>query len=186
MGVNDSAVGDFDFTAYRKLKWLLVKSALLTTLIRRLDKECSESKYLDRIGRRILTLEDEYSEYEYSKYYNDTYVLCFLFFMPFDNEQIEEDVFETNDEGVNGLELMCIKESKGYPARAQKDERKWEYVMEVYNRENIPLDPSKIPKNPGKRALAKLMLNLFRGKLVNKTIWIRLLSTMHLKNILNS
>uniref|UniRef100_A0A915KAR5 DNA-directed DNA polymerase n=1 Tax=Romanomermis culicivorax TaxID=13658 RepID=A0A915KAR5_ROMCU len=55
-------------------------------------------------------------------------------------------------------------ESEGYPARAQMDEQKCDYEMEVYNRENISLDPSKISKNPRKRALAKLMLNSFLGK----------------------
>uniref|UniRef100_A0A915IJU2 DNA-directed DNA polymerase n=1 Tax=Romanomermis culicivorax TaxID=13658 RepID=A0A915IJU2_ROMCU len=43
-------------------------------------------------------------------------------------------------------------------------EQKREYKMEVYNRENILLDPSKISKNPRKRALAKPMLNSFWGK----------------------
>uniref|UniRef100_A0A915KJ18 Uncharacterized protein n=1 Tax=Romanomermis culicivorax TaxID=13658 RepID=A0A915KJ18_ROMCU len=61
--------------------------------------------------------------------------------------------------------LMKIKlESERYPARVQMDEQKREYEMEVYNRENISLDPSKIFKNPGKRALAKLMLNSFCEK----------------------
>uniref|UniRef100_A0A915KRP9 DNA-directed DNA polymerase n=1 Tax=Romanomermis culicivorax TaxID=13658 RepID=A0A915KRP9_ROMCU len=54
-------------------------------------------------------------------------------------------------------------ESEGYPTRAHRDEQKWEYEMEVYNQEKISLDPSKISKNPGKRALAKLMLNSFWG-----------------------
>jgi hypothetical protein len=37
-------------------------------------------------------------------------------------------------------------------------------MNDVYDRENIMLDRSKIEKNPGKRALAKLMLNSFWGK----------------------
>uniref|UniRef100_A0A915L6I5 Uncharacterized protein n=1 Tax=Romanomermis culicivorax TaxID=13658 RepID=A0A915L6I5_ROMCU len=55
-------------------------------------------------------------------------------------------------------------ESEGYPAKAQTTEQKCEYEMEVYNHENVSLDPSKISKNPGKRALAKGMLNFFWGK----------------------
>uniref|UniRef100_A0A915HT25 Ycf1 n=1 Tax=Romanomermis culicivorax TaxID=13658 RepID=A0A915HT25_ROMCU len=31
------------------------------------------------------------------------------------------------------------------------DKQKWKYEMEVYNRENISLDPSKFSKNPAKR-----------------------------------
>uniref|UniRef100_A0A915HK89 DNA-directed DNA polymerase n=1 Tax=Romanomermis culicivorax TaxID=13658 RepID=A0A915HK89_ROMCU len=56
------------------------------------------------------------------------------------------------------------KESQGYPARAQTDEEKCEYEMEVYNQEIISLDTSKVLKNPGNRGLAKLMLNSFWGK----------------------
>uniref|UniRef100_A0A915K640 DNA-directed DNA polymerase n=1 Tax=Romanomermis culicivorax TaxID=13658 RepID=A0A915K640_ROMCU len=55
-------------------------------------------------------------------------------------------------------------ECEGYSARAQMDEQKWGYEMEVYNREYISLDPSKISKHPGKRSLAKLMLNSFWRK----------------------
>uniref|UniRef100_A0A915K4H0 DNA-directed DNA polymerase n=1 Tax=Romanomermis culicivorax TaxID=13658 RepID=A0A915K4H0_ROMCU len=51
--------------------------------------------------------------------------------------------------------------------------------MEVYNRENISLDPSKISKNPRERALAKLMINSFWGKFGQR-------NNMDLKNILNS
>uniref|UniRef100_A0A915IRS6 DNA-directed DNA polymerase n=1 Tax=Romanomermis culicivorax TaxID=13658 RepID=A0A915IRS6_ROMCU len=58
--------------------------------------------------------------------------------------------------------LMYMKESEA--ARGQRDEQKHEYKIEVYNGQNISLVPSKILKNPGKRALAKLMLNSFYGK----------------------
>jgi len=44
------------------------------------------------------------------------------------------------------------------------DDKAEEYLKSVEERENIYLDPSKIAKNPGKRALAKLMLNSFWGK----------------------
>uniref|UniRef100_A0A915HTU9 Uncharacterized protein n=1 Tax=Romanomermis culicivorax TaxID=13658 RepID=A0A915HTU9_ROMCU len=44
-------------------------------------------------------------------------------------------------------------DSEGYLTRVLRDEQKREYEMEVYNQGNISLDPSKISKNPGKRAL---------------------------------
>uniref|UniRef100_A0A915L7Y9 Uncharacterized protein n=1 Tax=Romanomermis culicivorax TaxID=13658 RepID=A0A915L7Y9_ROMCU len=59
---------------------------------------------------------------------------------------------------------IWMVDSERCPARVQMDEQKREYKMEVYNRGNISLDPWKISKNPGKRALAKLMLNSFWGK----------------------
>ena len=61
--------------------------------------------------------------------------------------------------------LLNIKqEASGYPKNCVTEEQKQQYIEEYFEREGIHLDPNKIEKNPGLRALAKLMLNLFWGK----------------------
>jgi hypothetical protein len=62
-------------------------------------------------------------------------------------------------------QFMAMKqESDGWPGWVQTDQDKDRYIQQYKERESIQLDPSKITKNPGKRALAKLMLNSFWGK----------------------
>ena len=60
--------------------------------------------------------------------------------------------------------LKIKQEASGYPAWANADDKKTQYVREYDQHEGIRLDPAKIAKNPGKRSLAKLMLNSFWGK----------------------
>ena len=60
--------------------------------------------------------------------------------------------------------LKLKQESSGFPSWCSKPEDVETYVREYYEREGILLDKSKIEKNPGLRALAKLMLNSFWGK----------------------
>ena len=61
---------------------------------------------------------------------------------------------------------MKIKqEASGYPKDCVTAEQKRTYVAEYLEHEEIALDPEKITHNPGLRALAKLMLNSFWGKL---------------------
>jgi hypothetical protein len=55
-------------------------------------------------------------------------------------------------------------EASGWPRGCDTDEKKTEYVKQVEEREGIKIDPARIENNPGRRAIAKLMLNSFWGK----------------------
>jgi hypothetical protein len=59
--------------------------------------------------------------------------------------------------------LKVKQEADGYPASCKTDADKDEYVRQYYEHERIHLDKSRIVKNPGLRAMAKLMLNSFWG-----------------------
>ena len=60
--------------------------------------------------------------------------------------------------------LKIKQESSGYPAWCQTEEQKTDYIHQYKEREGIDLDPAMITKNPGRKAMAKLMLNSFWGK----------------------
>jgi predicted metal-dependent TIM-barrel fold hydrolase len=62
--------------------------------------------------------------------------------------------------------LKIKQEPSAYPKDCVTDEQKQQYVDEYFENSGICLDPSKIEHNPGLRALAKLMLNSFWGKLL--------------------
>ncbi len=61
--------------------------------------------------------------------------------------------------------LKIKQEASGYSKDCVTSEQKQTYVSEYLEHEGIKLDPEKITHNPGLRALAKLMLNFFWGKL---------------------
>jgi hypothetical protein len=60
--------------------------------------------------------------------------------------------------------LKIKQESSGYPSECVTDEQRREYIQQYFEHEGINLDPDKIERNSGLRALAKLMLNSFWGK----------------------
>ncbi|XP_078380154.1 uncharacterized protein LOC144663093 [Oculina patagonica] len=61
--------------------------------------------------------------------------------------------------------LKLKQEASGWPDWVGDDEEKRQQYLDDYERqEGIRLDPDKIEKNPGKRSLAKMMLNSFWGK----------------------
>ena len=61
--------------------------------------------------------------------------------------------------------LKIKQEASGWPEWAGDDADKRErYVQDYLEKEGIQLDPDKIQKNPGRRSLAKMMLNSFWGK----------------------
>ena len=60
--------------------------------------------------------------------------------------------------------LKAKQESSGWPADCVTDEQKAEYVSEYEKYEGILLDKEKIVVNPGRKAVAKVMLNSFWGK----------------------
>ena len=60
--------------------------------------------------------------------------------------------------------LKIKQEASGYPKGCETEEQKQVYVNEYYEHEGIQLEKEKIVRNPGLRALAKLMLNSFWGK----------------------
>ena len=74
-----------------------------------------------------------------------------------------DDIFGLFTEYVNNM-LKMKQESSGYPRNCKSEEEKVEYIRDYYQEEGVQLDPNNICKNPGKRALAKLMLNSFWGK----------------------
>lgn len=55
-------------------------------------------------------------------------------------------------------------EASGWPSDCKTNEEKQEYVKQYRAREGIELEPEKIEKNPGRKQVAKLMLNSFWGK----------------------
>ena len=60
--------------------------------------------------------------------------------------------------------LKAKQEASGWPSDVQTEEQKAEYLAEYEKREGIRLDPTKIEVNPGRKAVAKVMLNSFWGK----------------------
>ena len=60
--------------------------------------------------------------------------------------------------------LKLKQESSGYPDWATTDDLKQMYVDDYEQHEGVRLDPSKIERNEGLRALSKLMLNSHWGK----------------------
>ena len=55
--------------------------------------------------------------------------------------------------------LKIKQESSGWPAWCVNDELKMKYVEDYHTHEGIQLDVKNIKKNPGRRTLAKLLLN---------------------------
>ena len=57
--------------------------------------------------------------------------------------------------------LKTKQESSGWPNWCQSMEQKRTYILEYQRREGIRLDISRIEKNPGRKATAKIMLNRY-------------------------
>ena len=57
--------------------------------------------------------------------------------------------------------LRLKQESTGWPSWCQTVEQKREYILHYQDWENIRLDISHIAKNPGRKATANLMLNMY-------------------------
>ncbi|XP_078364066.1 uncharacterized protein LOC144648356 [Oculina patagonica] len=67
------------------------------------------------------------------------------------------------------LEMGYEMEASGWPEHVGNDEAKrQQYLRDYYEREGIQLEYHKIHYNPGLRALAKMMLNSFWGKFVQR------------------
>jgi hypothetical protein len=60
--------------------------------------------------------------------------------------------------------LKLKQEVSGWPEWYKTEEQKKKYIHLYYQKEGVLLEYDKIKKNPGLRALAKLMLNSFWGK----------------------
>jgi hypothetical protein len=60
--------------------------------------------------------------------------------------------------------LYSFPQASGFPDGCVTDQQKADYIADYAAREGIQLDPRQIMKNPGLRALAKLMLNSFWGR----------------------
>ena len=55
--------------------------------------------------------------------------------------------------------LKAKQESSGYPSDVTTESQKTEYLIDYEKREGIQLDPTKITANPGRKQVAKVMLN---------------------------
>ena len=55
--------------------------------------------------------------------------------------------------------LKMKQEASGWPSWCQTEKDKQRYIQDYFDKEGILLDYTRIKKNPGLRALAKLMLN---------------------------
>ena len=64
--------------------------------------------------------------------------------------------------------LKVKQEASDYPRDCVTEEQRQRYVDDYYEREGVLLERDKIEKNPGLRALAKLMLNSFWGKSIGR------------------
>eukprot|EP00057_Strongylocentrotus_purpuratus_P033052 XP_789947.2 PREDICTED: uncharacterized protein LOC585011 [Strongylocentrotus purpuratus] len=65
--------------------------------------------------------------------------------------------------------VMKLKqEASGYPVDAKTPAEREQYVKEYYEHEGILLDPKKIMKNPGLRAIAKMIINVLWGKFAQR------------------
>jgi hypothetical protein len=60
--------------------------------------------------------------------------------------------------------LKVNQETSDWPEWCQSKNDKWRYIRDYHKKEGILLNYNNIKKNPGLRALAKLMLNSFWGK----------------------
>jgi len=87
-------------------------------------------------------------------------------------EKIEKYDKTTNPDG--GLLRSYIdkfmkqkQEADGWPSWAVTEEQKRAYIQQYKEKEGIELDYDNIKKNPGRRQLAKIMLNSFWGKVSN-------------------
>lgn len=60
--------------------------------------------------------------------------------------------------------LKIKQEASGWPVNCNTEEEKNSYIDNYYLKEGVKLNPRNIEKNPGRRAVAKLMLNSFWGK----------------------
>ena len=60
--------------------------------------------------------------------------------------------------------LKAKQEASGWPSDCVTDQQKAEHVTEYGKHEGIQLDKDKIEVNPGRKAVAKVMLNSFWGK----------------------
>ena len=60
--------------------------------------------------------------------------------------------------------MKAKQEASGWPSDCVTDQQKAEYVTEYEKYEGILLDKDKIDVNPGRKAVAKVMLNSFWGK----------------------
>ena len=81
------------------------------------------------------------------------------------------------------------QESSGYPAWAQTELQKQQYVRHYKEREGIALSPALIGKNPGRKTTAKLMLNSFWGKFgehLNKPKTVTITSPAELFTVVNN
>ena len=84
----------------------------------------------------------------------------------------EYDVTQYNpNTGSDGLFTRMIntylkikQQASGWPSTCMSEEDKNKYVADFLDKENIDLELSEIENNPGKRSLAKLILNSFWGK----------------------
>ena len=56
------------------------------------------------------------------------------------------------------------QEASDWPEWCQNENNRWRYIRDYHEKEGILLAYNDIKKNPGLRALAKLMLNSFWGK----------------------
>ena len=65
--------------------------------------------------------------------------------------------------------LKLKQESSGFPSWCTTDQDKDIYIHNYAEQEGIHMDTNNIKKNPGKRALAKLLLNSFWGKFAQRT-----------------
>lgn len=60
--------------------------------------------------------------------------------------------------------LKIKQEASGYPSNIVTEDDKIQYINDYENVETVKLDPCNIKMNPGRRAVAKLMLNSFWGE----------------------
>lgn len=62
--------------------------------------------------------------------------------------------------------LKLKQESAGWPSECVTEQQKAEYVQSYEQHEGIKLDPEQIAVNPGRKSIAKLLLNRYIEKII--------------------
>ena len=82
----------------------------------------------------------------------------------FDETEQYDPKTKTGGLFIDYVNTFLKQEASGWPEWCQSENDKWRYIRDYHEKEGILLGCNNIKKNPGLRALAKLMLNSFWGK----------------------
>ena len=65
--------------------------------------------------------------------------------------------------------LLFLFQATGWPKDSMTEDEKERYIKHILECDNVAIDPNKVEKNPGRRKIAKQMLNTLWGKFGQRT-----------------